>query len=234
MLQTMHPVWLIVLGLVLAPPAARMWLKRRQRHARLWQLASERQLKLSTVDTIGLHDRYHNLDLIRRGHNRHAWDVLYGTSEAGHVAAFRYSYDLGFGVQQSSRHWWVAVLESTALFDGWQARPAGPPDGPSTVGPSTEGMSAEGACIEEKPFTDESTAGIRLGPFLVRADHWTTLESLASPATKAIFLEMPYWWHLEARGPLLAIAAPAEEPAVEPGALIDGLYKLADRLRPLS
>jgi hypothetical protein len=214
----MHPFWLIAAVLVLSPFAGRLYLVRRRQRRELLALARKRNLKFSPVDLIGLHDRYYNLDLIRQGHGRHAWNVLYGSVETGLIAVFRYSYDLGFGVQRTSSQWWMAVLESPTPFANWRAEPAH--DAPADTTGSTDAAEATGPA--------QPTSEIRVGPLLLHADRAATLTDLARPPVAAALLAMPEGCHVEAHGPLLALACPADDNLEHPERLIDALTTLAE------
>lgn len=202
----MHPIWLIAVLLVATPFIAREYRARRRQRRELVALARRRNLKYSPVDLIGLHDRYHNLELIRRGHGRHAWNVLYGSADTGLIAVFRYSYDLGFGVQQVPNQCWVAVLESPQAFETWQAEPVS-----ATPSGASEGMT-------------------RIGPFHVRAARTSTLKLLTAPLVTASLISMPDTAHTEVRGPLIAIACAAQNDPSIPDRLIDALLALAGAL----
>ncbi len=203
-LASMHPIWLLIFLVVVVLLAARLHRQRRRESRALVVLARGRNLKFSATDLIGLHDRYYNLELIRRGHGRHAWNVLYGSTDAGLIAVFRYSYDLGFGVNQTTRHGWVAVLENATPFENWRAEPA-----------------------LSTPADPDAT---HVGPLHVWAEHADTLARLSAPRVAAILLSIPEHWSLEARATLLAIAAPLAD-AAGPERLLDTLMELADALR---
>jgi len=207
----MHPFWVVLVLLVAAMTTARVIISRRRQAVGLHGLARRHRLNFSPLDLIGLHDRYYNLDLIRQGHSRHAWNVLYGSTDAGLVAVFRYSCDVGFGVHQESRHWWMVVVETPYLHDPWRAGPAdaAEPDGGGGGGENE----------------------IALGPFKVRADHAATLARLSDPAVTEWMRQLPPASRWEARGPLLAAAVPVDHDAETPDRLLTTACELARRLR---
>ncbi len=200
----MHPFWLVAVAIISAPFIGRAYVRRHRQVRGLTDLARRCNLRFSAIDLIGLHERYYNLQLMRRGHSRHAWNVLYGTTEAGLIAIFRYSYDSGFGVHQSAQQWWIGVLEGTDPFANWQAAPC-------------------------QATADSGTA--RVGPFSCQADQADTLAKLAEPGPAAALLSLPDTWHLEASGVLLAMAAPGEDDASVAGQLYHSLQALAQELR---
>ena len=159
----LHPAWLLGAVLISLPFVGRTYLDRRRQTRELLKLARRHNLKFSPADLIGLYDRYWNLALIRRGHNRHAWNVLYGSTEAGLVAIFRFSYELGFGLNRSARSWWVAVLESPQPFKSWQAEPA--VEGEKSAAPAEGGL-----------------PGLPIEPVLVRANAPVPEASIVPPA----------------------------------------------------
>lgn len=198
----MHPIWLLLVLAVAVPLAARAYRRRRGQKRELEKLARARGLTFSPLDLIGLHERYYSLELIRRGHNRCASDLLCGSIDAGLVAVFRYSYDVGFGVEQSTRRCWIAVLESAKPLAPWRATPA-----------SDRGTEPGG----------EST---RVGPFRVRTARGGDFDRLGSLGLWTALAEMPDFWHFESQGTLLAIAAPQEEDLHLPAQLLNAVGRL--------
>lgn len=198
----MHWIWLALMLAVAGPVAGRIYWLRRRRRYELALLARRRGLTFAPFDLIGLPERYCNLALIRQGHNRHAWDVLYGSTPAGLVALFRYSYALGFGVRQNSRQWWVAVLERSRPFASWQAGPA------------------DGQNLGTRTFTRQ------VGSRQVWSDREETLELLGEPTTASALSKVPDLWHVEARGCLLAAVAPFKDDMGTVERLLDALDAL--------
>lgn len=200
----MQSFWLTVVLLASAPFLAHIYWQRRKNLRELSLIARRKGLNFSPFDLIGLHDRYYNLEMIRQGHNRHAWSVLYGSTEAGLLAVFRYRYDIGFGIDQDSRQWWIAVVEMPDLLPACRAWAA------------TEEAAPEDG---EQP---------RPNPLAVRADRSETLERLERPEVRAALGRFPAGWQLEMRGKLLAIAAPVTEKGATPEQLIDEAATLAE------
>lgn len=118
----MHPIWPVLALVVIVLVVGRGYWRRRKQARALIRLARSKGLTFSPVDLIGLHERYYNLEMIRQGHNRQAWNVVYGSTDAGLLAMFRYSFDAGFGVHRSSRHYWIAVIESPQSAGNWQVK----------------------------------------------------------------------------------------------------------------
>lgn len=200
-----RPLWLAGVIVLIAPLVGRTYLHRRRELSSLSALARRRNLKFSTVDLIGLHDRYCNLELVRQGHNRHVWNVLYGSADAGLVTVFRYSYDLGFGVCRRSESWWMTVLEGPQVLKPWRADPAGAAE----ISPPSE----------------------RMGPFAIHADHAATVADLRQPGIRTAIESMPADCHIEAAGLLLAAAIPFEAGPAAPDTLLTCILTLADHLQ---
>lgn len=208
----MHPFWLVLVLLIVAVVTGRAVVSRRRLIKELSALARRRRLNFSPFDLIGIHDRYYNLDLIRQGHSRYAWNVLYGSTDAGLVAVFRYSYDVGFGVYQGSRHWWMAVVETPYLHDPWRAELGGTGE--------REGDS----------HSDANEAA--LGSFRLRTAHAATLERLRDTAVTGSLDAAPVNTRWEARGPLLVAAVPVDRDPQTPDRLLTAVCELARRLKP--
>jgi len=203
----MHRIWPVLLLVVAAPLVGRIvWRRRRQAHE-LTRLARRRGLAFAPLDLIGLHERYYDLACIRQGHNRRAFDVLYGSTDAGLVAVFRYRFDLGFGVEQVSKQWWVAVLESPRPLAAWQAWPA------------------------DEPRLERPEHSARIGPLAVAADRPSTLDALRQPPLASFLTSVPEDWHFEARTTLAAVVAPFDHDFTVPDRLLASLAEWA-RLLP--
>lgn len=201
----MHPLWTLAVLAVAAPIVGRAWWRRRIELRELARIARRRGLTFSALDLIGLHDRYCNLELIRRGHNRHAWNVMYGSVDTGLVALFRYSWQAGFGTRQVVHQEWIAVLECPAPLAGWRTAPA----------------EAQG---EPLP------TGSRIGGFIIHADRTATARALCEPPLAEVFLSVTKKWHFESRGILLAAAAPFDGDWGVPERLLDCISSIASRL----
>ncbi len=183
----MYRFWFCLGLLVITGLVVRVVISRRRRTRTLLSLATELHLSFSPEDLIDVQDRYHNLDMIRRGHSRHACNILYGRADAGLVTVFCYHYDLGFGAHQVSRDWWFAVLETPGVHKHWRAVPAGA----STL-----------------------TSPVRIDVFDLQADHRDTLSQLTDAGIERVLEAAPADYHWEVRGPLVAVATPFD-PAPE-------------------
>jgi len=210
-----------VLGLLimagLAGLAGRIALARYRQVRALGDLARTEHLTFSSEDVVGLHARYHNLDLIRQGPSRHACNLLYGPTEAGPVTLFSYSYDLGFGVHQTNRQWWFAVLETGVPHDHWRAFPE-------------EKEAPEKKSMDLYVGAHWSTPGGRFGRldrFRIDADHEDTHKRLTDAGIECLFRAVPGDYHWEVRGPLLAVAAPFDSDPQTPIRLLAAARELA-------
>jgi len=201
----MPSLWLLLATLLIAGAVGRIVAHRRRQLRTLRDLARRHRLNFSPEDLIGLHERYQNLDLIRRGHNRHAWNVVYGSAEPGLIALFGYSYDLGFGANRTAHQYWIVVIETPRAHHHWQA------------------FSGESAC---RPVGEPR----RIGPFDVWADHPATLSELLDAGLESTFHKAPANYRWEARGTLLAVATPMQPDPQTPEQLLTTACELALRL----
>lgn len=201
----MYPFWLFIGLLIIAALFVRVVIVRRRPVRLLRDLAAARRLSLSAEDLIGIQERYHNLDMIRRGHSRHACNLLYGSTGTGLVTIFYYSYDLGFGVNRTNRQWWFAVVETACLHDHWRAMPAASFNG-----------GRELALVDR---------------FRVRTEHHHTLGRLIDAGIEELFRTAPPEYYWEARGPLVAVATPFDSDPQTPRGLLDITCDLARRLQ---
>ena len=200
----MRSLW-IILGLVaLCIVVVRVLLLRRRQTRMLRRIADRHQLNFSPEDLIGLHERYQNLELIRRGHSRHVWNVVYGSTDAGLVALFRYSYDLGFGANCTTHQCWMVVVELSGVHPSWRACPAG------------SGAAGNGHW--------------RVDRFDVRADRVTTVPELVDAGVENTFRKAPAGYHWEVCGSLVAVAAPLHHDPETPDRLLAVASELAQRL----
>ncbi len=119
----MQTFWSILGLVLLVALAGRVVLARHRERKALKPLAAEHHLHYAHEDLIGIQERYQNLRLIRQGHNRHVSHLLYGSSAAGPTTLFCYTYELGFGTNNESRQWWMAVVETPRVHRGWRAEP---------------------------------------------------------------------------------------------------------------
>ena len=201
----MRQFWLILGLLILAGVAGRAVVSRRRQLRALRRLARERRLNFSPEDLIDVRDRYHNLELIRQGHSRHACNVLHGPTDAGLLTVFSYSYDLGFGPRRASAYWWLAVVETAGVHEHWRAGPA-----------------------NSAPPQDET----QIDRFNIRADHEETLQKLIDAGIERVFQASPADCHWEVRGPLVAVAAPFGSVPEVPRQLLTTACDLARILAP--
>lgn len=112
-------LWLGLAILVMATARA-AFLRRRTRRA-LRALASRRRLNYAPSDLIGAYERYQHLRLIDRGHSRHTWNVLYGTTPQGLLTLFAFACERGLGTNRLNQERWVAVLEAPQPHAPWRA-----------------------------------------------------------------------------------------------------------------
>lgn len=215
--------WFVWAALLILPFACRAYLKRRREYRGLSTIARRLNLKFSPVDLIGLHERYNNLRLIRQGHSRHAFDVLYGSVEQGLIAIFRYNYDTGFGGHQLGQSRWVAVLESSREFGIWQAEPVLQPLSQAeslTAGESTANRDMPGGWVIE-------------GSYRIQAAHAATLRNLQAAQMREAIQSLPANGGVEACGPLLAVVVPlaadrSETDPVVHDRMLEAIKKIAD------
>lgn len=196
---------LLILALtVLAAVTAITFSARRRESRTLRALVNRRHLNFSPEDLIDLHERYYRLSIIRRGHNRFAWNLLYGSADEGLVSLFCYRFDVGFGVNQTHRAWWLGVMETPRPRAAWQA--------------------------ERHPFVDPLQTEKherRLGSFLVRANEQSTLDRLASANLQGLLEKFPLVEHAEVRGQLVCVAAPYDRNTGTPEQLLDAIEGLS-------
>ncbi|HSW46058.1 MAG TPA: hypothetical protein VLM89_10860 [Phycisphaerae bacterium] len=197
--------FLLILGLAVLVVVSAVTLITRRREAQtLRAFAARRRLNFSSEDLIDLHARYYPLAVIRRGRNRFAWNLLYGTTDEGLVSLFCYRYDLGFGVNQVQRAWWLAVIETSRNHPGWQARrdSAGAGD------------------------ADESRHRGRLGDFTLTSDQDDVLERLREIGIETFLREKPDLQYVEAHGQLVVVAAAYDRDPRMPAHLLDAVSSL--------
>ena len=200
----MPSVWLVLATLVIAGAVGRIVAHRRRQLGMLRDLARRHRLNFSPEDLIGLHERYQNLDLIRRGHNRHVWNVVYGSGDPGLIALFGYSCDLGFGANRTAHQYWIVVIETPRVHHHWRALTA-----------ESAGLSGEHR---------------RIGPFDVWADHPAAISELLDAGLESTFQKAPASYCWEARGTLLAVATPMQPDPQTPEQLLTTACELALRL----
>jgi hypothetical protein len=199
----MNDLWLVLGGVITLGTLGRAMAIRRHELSRMREMAARHRLRFSARDPIGLHNRYHNLELIRQGHGRHVCHVLHGRSVAGPVSFFAYNYDIGFGAAQSTRRWWFAVVETQQLHDHWLAVPKGSASWPSRV---------------------------EMGGFALRCDHEATPGRLLDAGLERLLSESPEGSCWEVRGPWIAAACPCEAIGRTPDELITASVAVAQLL----
>jgi len=178
----MDTFWLSLGCLVIAAAACRVIVTHARRRRALRGLAREERLNFSPEDLIGIHERYYNLEMIRQGHSRHTWNVLYSPTADGLATVFCYHYEVGFDVRCTAQRWWFAVMETPdAYHPHWQAEPA-----------DSSGAGASGA----------------IDGFRLWSDHAATRERLIEAGIERVFAAAPAECRWEARGPLVAVAVP--------------------------
>jgi len=199
------PLVLLILGLaVLIVVAAATFTARRRERRELRALAARRRLNFTPDDLIDLHERYYRLSIIRRGHSRFAWNLLYGSTEEGLVSIFNYRCDLGFGVNQTDRSWWLAIVETGAAHAAWQAERQSFVD----------------------PFRSEKHERTE-GPLVIRADEESTLDRLPMSELRRLFEDFPLLEHAEVRRQLVCAAAPRRGDTETPERLLEAVRALA-------
>lgn len=199
MIAAAAPGGLIAGMLVLLLAAGGIGLSRRRQAAVLRELARSWRLNYAAEDLLDLQNRYHALELVQRGHSRHACHLIYGSTEAGLVTLFFHAFDIGFGGLRSRQHWWTAVLETPFLNERWTVQ-------------------------LDKP-------GPAAGPCLIRADE-TTRERLHACGIASLIDAASPETRWEARGPLLAVSAPATGERFTPGELLRLLTEASKCLKP--
>ena len=204
----MSPLWLPLVLVALGTVSGAALFRGRREAATLRRLARGMRLNFAGADLIGVHGRYNSLRLIRRGHQRQARNVLYGSTDVGLVAVFRYSYDLGFGAGRTTRQAWVAVLETARPHRPWRL---GKPDIWSTAPPDDPGG----------------------GPVLT-ADHAETLRRLSDPAIRELLERSPPGAEWETCGRVLALSVPADGRPETPERLLEVLLEAGRRLEAVS
>ncbi len=201
----MSPLWLLLVLITLGAVSGAAAFRGRRETATLRHLARGMRLNFAGTDLIGVHGRYNSLGLIRRGHQRHARNVLYGSTDAGLVAVFRYSYDLGFGAGRTTRQAWVAVLETARAHRPWRLAA---PD-----------------CWRRDARPDAPDAGP-----VPAAEHAATLRRLQAPAIRELLARSPRGAEWEACGRVLALTAPADGRPETPERLLKMLLEAGRRL----
>lgn len=204
----MQSFWFIVGLFVLTLAALRAWLLRHRLNRRLRELASERRLNFTPDDLVGVHERFQNLSLIRQGHRRRAWNLLYGTTDVGFIALFCYRYDLGFGTRQSSKQCWIAVVETPYDHPCWLAH-----------------RTADQSLIDNRPTTEMSE-------FTIHADSESTIDMLREICLDGILQTAELADRLEAHQRAIAVAGALSRDLETPTRLLDTALKLARLMQP--
>lgn len=207
----MQTFWSILGLILLGTLAGRVIVARRRERRALKPLAAEHHLHYAHEDLIGLQERYQNLLLIRRGHNRHFSHLLYGSSAEGPITLFCYTYELGFGAKSESRQWWVAVVETARACRGWRMEPADAPADP--LGDTPE-------------VSDQAIDGYRLW-----ASSPDTSLRLRAAEVGQLFENAPAGCCWEVQGPLAAVAVPFNLDPQTPRRLFDSVCRLVRFLK---
>lgn len=165
------------------------------------------RLNYSAEDLIGLQERYHALNLIRQGHHRQVSHILYGVLEEGMVSLFCYRYDLGFGVNQTSRQWWMAVVETNKPRPAWIASP-----------------------LDERPalFVPYPHVG-NIAGFAVSAEFGSDPGGNALADLEAVLRNSPAGARIEVRQRLVAVALPFKPDPETPRLTLTTARRLAGR-----
>ncbi|UCD27758.1 MAG: hypothetical protein JSV03_11705, partial [Planctomycetota bacterium] len=117
---------------------------------------------------------------------------------------FCYTYDLGFGIHRTDRHWWIAVIETTGQYKHWRAYPA-----------DSNTIKGQGEKIER---------------FVICADRQNTINQLTDIGIERIFQNVPANYHWEVQNQFVAIAAPHHTDPAIPDQLLTTACKLAHLL----
>ena len=205
----MRSFWFVAGFVTLAVAALRAFYARRRQNRRLRDLARSRRLNFTPEDLIGVHERFYNLSMIRRGHRRHSWNLLYGTTDAGLISLFCYRYDLGFGTHQSCRQCWIAVVETPCDHARW-----------STL------------CACDSHADNHHTAEI--AGFTIHADALDTIDKLRDAGLEAVLQKAAPTDQLEMHHQLVAGAAPYSRDIAIPARLLDTTIQLARLAAPSS
>ena len=248
--------FLFILGIAtLAAIAAVMSISRRRESRILRELAGRQRLNFTAEDLIDLHERYYRLHLVRQGHNHFAWNLLYGTTDEGLVSLFCYRYDLGFGVDQTHRSWWIAVLETPRCYPSWRAEriaePIPPADqtplldkeGVGEVQPQSDRVAhpaaggvgvamIEGAMsspdeYDHREVQSRSGNGECIASFIVQADRHDTIDRLQHVGLEEYLKEAAGVTHVEVCGHLVSLAAPRDDAPQVPLGLLAAVRRLA-------
>lgn len=200
--------WLIAGFVMLMLAALRAWIIRHRQSRRLRELAHSRRFNFTPEDLIGVHERFHNLRLIRQGHRRRAWNLLYGTTDVGLVTLFCYRYDLGFGIRQIHRQCWLAVIETPHDHACWHASS-------SAVGSAPDGC-----------HTTE------LADFTIHTDACDTIDQLRHTDLETMLQNTISVDRLEIHHGLVAAATPYSRDIETPMHLLDTVIQLTRLLPP--
>jgi hypothetical protein len=204
-----HLLLVILILLIVGGLVGRGLWQRFHRQRRLRDVGRRFELNYSPVDLLNLKERYHNLSLLHRGHNRHICHILYGSNPAGLVALFRFSCELGLGLQRSNPQWWMTIVEMESHQPTWQAWPT-----ESTY---------------RRPIPSRSIQ-TRLGTYQLVAERAETLPHLRHADLASIFENAPPQCLWEARGPFLAVACPGTACEKDPTHLLETALAAAGRL----
>lgn len=204
-----HPWLFSLILLVLAIAIGQGLWERYHRQRQLRELARRFNLNYSAMDLLNLSERYHNLSLLQRGHNRHICHILYGSHQAGLVALFRFSCELGLGLQRNQRQWWIAIVERDSDQPFWQAWPA-----------------------DTNYQRPHATSGLqtRLGDYLYVVDRPTSLDRLQQSQLPDILENGPSQCVWESRGGVVATACPCAFGDQDPAALLETVIAVARTL----
>jgi len=204
----MRSFWFIVGFLLLALTALRAWFLRCRQNRRLRELAHCRRLNFTPDDLIGVHERFQNLRLIRQGHRRCAWNLIYGTTDIGFIALFCYRYDLGFGTRQTLHQRWIAVVETPFDHPCWQAQ-----------------------SVANKPRID-SQPSTEMAGFIIHTDYESTIDMLRLNSLDSILQNAASADRLESHHRFVAATAPYSRDIETPTCLLDTALQLARLMQP--
>ena len=185
-------------------------LARRRQIGTVRGLTRDWRLNYSAEDLIGLHERYYALNLIRQGHHRQVSHILYGVIDEGLVSLFCYRYDVGFGVSQAGRQWWMAVVETPQTRPAWMACPTD----------------------EQAAFTVPYPHVRTIGGFAVGTEIGDA-ESPCPADVEGALRDAPAGARIEVRQRLVAVALPFKPDAETPRLTLMAVRRLAGRTEQL-
>jgi hypothetical protein len=202
----MRLFWIILAASLVAAVVIRGFYRRHRQRKQMHELARRHQLNYAPEDLVGVLERFSGLQLLNTGHSRHISHLVYGSIDGGLITLFRFSCEVGFGVNRSERQWWMVILETAQNFKPWRTMP-----------------------IEFQQLHKQQAP---LGRFQLETEHEDTLAHLRQAGVCKWLEQMPSYFQYEVRGPLLATAAPGREKIRIPERLLESVYQLSQFSMP--